>query len=83
MLRQSVRVALVVGTILIAINHGDAVLHGEWSRALAWKIPLTYLVPFSVATYAALANIRRGAVAVAASIHISPDPLRRRRISIP
>ncbi|MEP3051829.1 MAG: nitrate/nitrite transporter NrtS [Erythrobacter sp.] len=50
-LKRSLAVAIVVGTILIAINHGDVILNGG-SPAL-WKIPLTYLVPFLVATYGA------------------------------
>jgi hypothetical protein len=43
---------------LVAINQGDLLLAGRWSPALAWKIPLTYLVPFVVATWGALLNSR-------------------------
>jgi len=49
--RRSALVALVVGTILNLINQGDALVAGaalNW-----WKIGLTYLVPFCVATYGA------------------------------
>lgn len=48
----------VVGTALTALNQGDAILLGQFSGALAWKIPLTYCVPFLVATYGALSNSR-------------------------
>jgi len=48
------KVALVVGTILVAINHGNVLLGSGVSSDLYWKIPLTYLVPFSVSTYAAV-----------------------------
>ena len=48
---RGIRVALVVGTLLTAINHGDVLLRGELPAAL-WKIPLTYLVPFLVSWYA-------------------------------
>jgi hypothetical protein len=58
MLRRSVRVALIVGTLLIVINQGDLLLGGRWSPALAWKSALTYLVPFLVATYGALGQSR-------------------------
>lgn len=58
MLRRSVVIAAIVGTILCAINQGDLLLHGEWPATLAWKIPLTYLVPFAVATWGALVNGR-------------------------
>lgn len=59
MLRRSFTVALVVGTILALLNHGDTILAGNWQSALYWKIPLTYCVPFCVATYGALTNSRR------------------------
>ena len=51
---RSVRVSLVVGTILVAINHGNVLLGGGFSADLLWKIPLTYLVPYSVSTYASV-----------------------------
>ena len=47
-----------MGTVLVAINQGDALLAGRWQAALAWKVPLTYLVPFLVATWGALVNSR-------------------------
>jgi hypothetical protein len=43
---------------LLAINQGDVLLAGRWSPALAWKGPLTYLVPFVIATWGALLNSR-------------------------
>ena len=48
---RSVKTALVVGTILALINHGQEMLAGAFSAR--WVIPMvvTYLVPFSVATY--------------------------------
>ena len=37
--------ALVIGTILTTINHGDnIILHGEWP--VFWKIILTYCTPY-------------------------------------
>ena len=58
MLRRSIAVAVVVGTLLLIINQGDVLLSAHWPRALLWKIPLTYLVPFLVATWGALVNSR-------------------------
>jgi len=58
MLRRSFLIALVVGTILLAINQGDVLLRSEWPAALFWKVPLTYVVPFVVATWGALVNGR-------------------------
>jgi hypothetical protein len=54
MLRRSSLIAVVVGTVLTAINQGDMLLAGHWSPAFAWKLPLTYAVPFIVATLGAL-----------------------------
>jgi len=50
-LRRSLIVSLIVGTILVAINQGDVVLAGE--IPVIWKLVLTYIVPFCVATYGA------------------------------
>ena len=58
MLRRSSLIALVVGTILVAINQGDLLVRGQWNDALLWKVPLTYAVPFLVATWSALINGR-------------------------
>ena len=58
MLRRSAIAALVVGTILTTLNQGDLLLGGQFPPALYWKVPLTYCVPFLVATYGALTNSR-------------------------
>ena len=59
MLKRSATASLVVGTILTALNQGDLLLSAQWSNSFYWKIPLTYCVPFLVATYGALTNSRR------------------------
>ena len=58
MLRRSLLVAVAVGTILTLLNQGDILFTGSWNSALYWKVPLTYCVPFCVATYGALSNSR-------------------------
>ena len=58
MLRRSAIAALVVGTLLTAINQGPELAAGVLAPALLWKIPLTYIVPFCVATWGALSNSR-------------------------
>ena len=55
---RSLIIALIVGTILTAINQGNVIVGGDASAALAWKIPLTYAVPYCVATAGALLNSR-------------------------
>ncbi|MDE2843772.1 MAG: nitrate/nitrite transporter NrtS [Chloroflexota bacterium] len=59
MLKRSAMAALVVGSILTALNQGDLLISGQVNSSLYWKIPLTYCVPFLVATYGALSNSRR------------------------
>ncbi len=54
MLRRSGFIALIVGTVLTVINQGDMLLTGYWPPALVWKLPMTYAVPFIVATLGAL-----------------------------
>jgi hypothetical protein len=62
MLRRSSAVAAIVGTVLVGINQGDVIVHGLWHglwpASLLWKVPLTYAVPFAVATVGALLSSR-------------------------
>ena len=44
--------ALVVGSVLTAINHGDAILAGQNPPLI--KVLLTYCVPFCVTTWGAV-----------------------------
>lgn len=47
---RAIKVALVVGTLLTAINQGDQIIAGMTPPL--WKILLTYLVPYLVSSYA-------------------------------
>jgi hypothetical protein len=58
---RSLRVAAVVGTLLVVINHGDRILAGALHDGDLVKIALTYLVPFGVSTYAAVGALRGSA----------------------
>ncbi len=58
MIRRSTLIAAIVGTALSAINHGDTLLADSWPAALLWKLPMTYAVPFIVATVGALGSGR-------------------------
>ena len=50
-LRRSLITAALVGSILTLLNQGNYIFSGTWTLALYWKVPLTYLVPFLVATW--------------------------------
>lgn len=52
--KTSLKVSLVVGTLLALINHGESILQMSLSRESVFKILLTYLVPYGVATYSAV-----------------------------
>ena len=58
MVRMSLLTALVVGTILTLLNQGDKLISGSWAKDFYWKVPLTYCVPYLVATWGALTNSR-------------------------
>jgi len=57
--RRAVRVAIIVGTILALINHGDRILTLTLDSAAIAKILLTYLVPYGVSTWSAV-QVARG-----------------------
>jgi hypothetical protein len=49
-IKRALKYALVVGFILIAINHSDAVLSGHMTRGVLLKMLLTMMVPYVVST---------------------------------
>jgi len=55
---RGLKVGAIVGTILVAINQGDMILSAQLDASAAWKIPLTYLVPYCVSTYGGVSAIR-------------------------
>jgi hypothetical protein len=57
-LRRTVTIALVVGTILTAINHADVIARGDASSATLAKAALNYLVPFIVSNLGLLVGTR-------------------------
>jgi hypothetical protein len=58
-LKKTARLALIVGSILFAINHLDEVLRGQATYAVWIKGAITYLVPFCVANLGVLIATRR------------------------
>ncbi len=59
--RRASRTALVVGTLLIAINYGDALLGGTVSMLQGLKMALTVFVPYAVSTYSSVGALRAAA----------------------
>ena len=60
--RRALKVALLVGSILAVINHGDAVLAGTATATVWIKIGLTFLVPYCVATFASVQAMRQNRI---------------------
>jgi hypothetical protein len=56
--RRALWMAALVGTLLITINHGDAVLRGDLDRTRLLKMALTLLVPYCVSTYSSVGAMR-------------------------
>jgi len=56
--RRALKYAVVVGAILIAINHGDALLDGQLESGRLLRIGLTVLVPYAVSTLSSVEAIR-------------------------
>ena len=48
MIRRAIKTAIAVGITLVAITQGASILAGEFTSQMAWQIPLTVMVPFTV-----------------------------------
>ncbi|HEV2847253.1 MAG TPA: nitrate/nitrite transporter NrtS, partial [Thermoanaerobaculia bacterium] len=56
--KRALRMAAIVGSILLAINHGDAILHGGIGRDRWLRMILTLLVPYIVSTVSSVGAVR-------------------------
>lgn len=56
-IKRASLMALVVGTILIAINHGDALVRGQVDANRLVKIILTVCVPYIVSTVSSASTV--------------------------
>ncbi len=56
--RRALAYAVVVGSLLIAINHGHAILAGEVDRARLLQMGLTVMVPYAVSTLSSVGALR-------------------------
>ncbi|MFK8068837.1 MAG: nitrate/nitrite transporter NrtS [Gammaproteobacteria bacterium] len=59
--RRAIKVAVIVGTILAFINHGEKILSMSLSSQGWFKVTLTYLVPYCVSTWSAVGAIKANA----------------------
>jgi hypothetical protein len=52
--RRACSYAVVVGSVLITINHGDALLAGDVTGTRLLKMGLTVMVPYLVSTFSSV-----------------------------
>jgi hypothetical protein len=56
--KRALKYAVIVGLVLITINHSDAILHGHVTRARVFQMLLTSLVPYVVSTLSSVGALR-------------------------
>lgn len=59
---RAIKIAIIVGTVLALINHGDKILAMTLSSQDYVKLALTYLVPYGVSTWSAVGTIKSNAI---------------------
>lgn len=55
--KRAMLLALVVGGILIAINHGPCITSGMFNFTCLWQSVLTFFVPYAVSTVSSVMAI--------------------------
>ncbi len=56
--RRAIKYAIIVGAVLITINHGDAILRGNLTVDRLFKMALTVVVPYCVSTASSVGVIQ-------------------------
>ena len=56
---SSLKVLLVVGTILVFINHDVTIFQFSLTGEIIYQLALTYLVPYCVSTYSSVKAIQK------------------------
>ena len=56
--RRSMRYAIGIGTLLVLINHGDAILRRELPIGRMLRMALTVMVPYCVSTASSVSVLR-------------------------
>lgn len=56
--RRAIKVAVLVGPILVVVNQGDVILQGGMNVVCIVKIGLTFMVPYLVSTFSSVAALQ-------------------------
>jgi hypothetical protein len=65
---RALKYMVIVGAILITINHGDAIVRGDMNRPRLLRMLLTCLVPYCVSTLSSVEAVRSAARDAARSV---------------
>ena len=52
--KRGLKYSVIVGSVLVLINHGDALFAGTLTRTQIFKILLTYTVPYVVSSLSSI-----------------------------
>jgi hypothetical protein len=69
--KRALKYTVIVGAILITINHGDAVLRSDLPTVRLFRMGLTVLVPYVVSTLSSVGAMRE--IGVKAHPQVSED----------
>ncbi|MBW7991374.1 MAG: phosphoenolpyruvate protein kinase [Planctomycetes bacterium] len=56
--KRALKYAVIVGAVLIGINHGDVLLRGNIDTIRIFKMGITVTVPYFVSTFSSVGAIR-------------------------
>lgn len=56
-MRRSIKVCLLVGTLLVLINYTDRAVNGDLTLLDVLKMLLTYAVPYCVSTFVSVSTL--------------------------
>jgi len=57
-IKNSLKVSLVVGSLLLLINHGDKMFQAQLNSDFFIQATLNYLIPYCVSTYSAVKTVQ-------------------------
>lgn len=81
--RRALLYAVAVGAVLIAINHGDALVTGRVDGTRLLKMALTTLVPYTVSTLSSVGAMRQAQARAGAGGERHPRRRIRRALKAP
>jgi hypothetical protein len=67
-LKRTLAIALVIGTLFVAMNQLEIILSGDATAIVWFKVALTYITPFCVSNLGILAATHRGG-----DLHLAED----------